>query len=282
MSKFLKSSDDMTIHYSYSPANSKKPVLVLLHGLGSNLSEWKNTVATAKKNGYPTLSIDLRGHGLSSTPDDFSYYNFDNFSEDIRLILHLLKIKQFVLIGHSFGGSIAIAYCTKYLDSSLKSLILIESTHKYPYKKYHELNANPIFCFILRKLIAWNIITNKNFPKIPELDLILLRKENAIFQIYDELYHTSFKAIIQCLDAAKVFSSTKQKKIRYTLQSIKSPSLLITATKDRIIDPKYSYELQKLIPSSKIRVFENAGHQLPLENYKLLNKEIFSFLAKLN
>ncbi len=282
MQDFLKSHDGLDIHYAHTKGSSTKPVLIFLHGLGANVSEWKKMVVAAKTKGYATLAIDLRGHGLSSSPEEFLYYHLDELSKDLKNILLKLKIKNFVLVGHSFGGSVAIAFCTKYLDSSLKALVLIESTHKYPYKKYHELNSNPLVCFVIRTLIGWNILTNKNFPKIPELDLTHLQKENALFQVYDELYHTPFKVLLQCLDAAKDFSITKEKKIHTTLKNIRSPTLLITGSSDKIVDPKYSYELNKLIPSSELKVFKTESHQLPLEYHALLNKEIFSFLERAN
>ncbi|MDP3728742.1 MAG: alpha/beta hydrolase [bacterium] len=282
MPTFIKSHDGLDIHYVYKQVKSSKPIILFLHGLGANYSEWKQTMALAKKKGYSTLAIDLRGHGLSSTPEQFEFYALEHFADDVKKIITHLKIKKLVLVGHSFGGSIAIVYCTKYLDSSLQRMILIESTHKYPYKKYHELNVNPIFCFLLRKLVQLNILTNKSFPKIPELNLIELYKENMFFQIYDELYHTPFKVIFQCLDKAKDFSTQKERKITSTLQSIQFPTLLITGTEDTIIDKEYSYKLKNLIPNSKLKVFEKASHQFPLEENHILNKELFSFLAEKN
>ncbi len=282
MSAFIKSHDGLDIHYVYKQIKSSKPIILFLHGLGANYSEWKQTMVLARKKGYSTLAIDFRGHGLSSTPEQFEFYALEHFAEDVKKILTYLKIKKFILVGHSFGGSIAIVYCTKYLDSSLQKMILIGSTHKYPYKKYHELNINPAFCFLLRKLVQLNVLTNKSFPRIPELDLAGLCKENIFFQIYDELYHTSFKVIFQCLDAAKEFSIQKDKTIILTLQSIKFPTLLITGTEDTIIDKRYSYELKNFISTSKLKVFEKASHQLPLEDNPSLNRELFSFLAEKN
>src|SRR3989338_6057432 len=220
MTSFMKSHDGLEIHYVYKPVKSSKPVILFLHGLGANYSGWKNTIASAKKRGYSTLAIDLRGHGLSSTPEQYEYYALEHFAKDIKNILTQLEIKKFILVGHSFGGSVAIVYCTKYIDAS--------------------------------------------------------------FQIYDEIYHTSFKVIFQCLDAAKKFSNQEDKKIVSSLQNIKFPTLLISGAEDNIVDKRYSYELKKLIPHAKLRVFEKANHQFLLEENSILNKELFSFLAEKN
>ena len=278
----MKSHDGLEIHYVYKPVKSSKPVLLFLHGLGANYSEWKQTMVLARNRGYSTLAIDLRGHGLSSAPEKKEFYALEHFANDLKKILIQLKIKKFILIGHSFGGSIAIVYCTKYLDASLQKMVLIESTYKYPYKKYHELNINPFFCFLLRKMVEFKILTNKSFPRIPELDLMKLPKENIFFQIYDELYHTPFKVIFQCLDAAKYFSTRQEKQIVSALRKVKSPTLLISGTNDTIVNKKYSYELKNIIPHSKLKIFEKAGHQFPLEENKIFNKELFSFLIEKN
>src|SRR3989338_7805613 len=149
MTSFMKSHDGLEIHYVYKPVKSSKPVILFLHGLGANYSGWKNTIASAKKRGYSTLAIDLRGHGLSSTPEQYEYYALEHFAKDIKNILTQLEIKKFILVGHSFGGSVAIVYCTKYIDASLQKMILIESTHKFGKKHFLCISLlNPVRGFL--------------------------------------------------------------------------------------------------------------------------------------
>src|SRR3989339_1389465 len=115
-------------------------------------------------------------------------------------------------------------------------MVLVETTHKYPYKKNRELNANPVVCWGLRKLVHYGIITNKVFSeKRRTFDESKLLTENFIFQIYDEMYHTAFKVIFDSLDATKKFSDERKKEVEIALRGYKNPSLVIGGKRDTTI-----------------------------------------------
>jgi len=279
MKKAVKTRDNLKVFYDYIQRDAKKPVLLYLHGLGGNWTEWTGVSKVVRKKGYSTLCIDLRGHGRSSTPEELEYYHLENFAHDIQQILKKEKIKKFAMIGHSFGGSLAIAYCTEFKNLQPKALILIQSTYRYPYKKYREMNTNPAIGYILRGLINKGVIKNKRFDKLKTLDLQKITRENLLFQLFDEIYYTPFKAVLECLDSAEVYATTKEKKIISTLKSINFPTLVIAGKKDKVIKFEYAAELHTLIPRSQLKVFEPGSHQLPLEKPKELGKEILNFLT---
>lgn len=279
MKKQFITEDGIKLIYDYFPSSGNKPVLFYLHGLGGNWSEWEQSLEIAKKKGYGAIVTDMRGHGLSSVPEDNKSYEIERFASDVRSILEKEKVKSYVLVGHSFGGSVMVVYCTKYNTKMPKALIFVETTHKYPYKLYHEMNTNPIICYTLRKLIDWKILTNKSFPRKKELNISNVLKENYLFQLFDELYHTPFKAVFSCLDGVRDYSKKYGKLIEESLHNLKIPSLIIGGKKDTIIDYKYSEELHKIIPNSKLKLFDNATHMFPMEDKKAFNLEIFSFLG---
>ena len=121
----------MKINYLYKNDNvTKKITFVFLHGLGGNLYAWKDYFSLFNKRGYATLAIDLRGHGLSKRADKPQQYDLEIFARDVKKILDKEKIKNFVLVGHCFGGVIASIFQKKY--KSAKALILISATSKAP------------------------------------------------------------------------------------------------------------------------------------------------------
>ena len=77
MKKRVKTKDGLTLVYNYNtPRENKKPTLIYLHGLGGNWSEWEDCLKFAKKEGFGSLAVDMRGHGLSSVPEEYDYYKF--------------------------------------------------------------------------------------------------------------------------------------------------------------------------------------------------------------
>lgn len=79
------------------------PPLVLLHGLGEGAADWVK-VAPAFAAHRRVYAPDLRGHGRSNWPGD---YSVELMSKDLLGFLDALKLDRVDLIGHSMGGLVA-------------------------------------------------------------------------------------------------------------------------------------------------------------------------------
>ena len=85
--------------------------LVLLHGWGQNI-EMMKPIGNAFSKEYKVLIPDLPGFGQSIEPD--TIWTMYDYVECIHGLLEKLKIKNPILIGHSFGGKISLIYASKY------------------------------------------------------------------------------------------------------------------------------------------------------------------------
>lgn len=85
--------------------------VILLHGWGQNISMMQPLGDNLSANHRITI-IDLPGFGVSDKPE-YAYTVFD-YTEIVHDLLVSLKINNPILIGHSFGGRIAIIYASKY------------------------------------------------------------------------------------------------------------------------------------------------------------------------
>ena len=101
--------------------------LVFLHGFLGNCSDWKTTIEQLS-NDFHCVSIDLPGHGHSSSIDLPKVEGFANCHQLIKYCLSELNIQSFVFVGYSLGGRIALDYARSQHDPRLKQLIL-ESSH---------------------------------------------------------------------------------------------------------------------------------------------------------
>ena len=82
------------------------PPVVLVHGITScSLSWWR--VAERLASRYRVIATDNRGHGDSSAPA--SGYRFDDQAEDTAQLMTALGIERAAVIGHSWGGAIAVS-----------------------------------------------------------------------------------------------------------------------------------------------------------------------------
>ncbi|HZQ97872.1 MAG TPA: alpha/beta hydrolase [Chloroflexota bacterium] len=81
--------------------------IVLLHGLASNKGIW-NLVAERLAPTWRVVALDQRGHGLSDKPN--GGYDFATMADDLRQAFAALGIDRPLLVGHSWGGNVALDF----------------------------------------------------------------------------------------------------------------------------------------------------------------------------
>jgi pimeloyl-ACP methyl ester carboxylesterase len=82
------------------------PEVVLVHGLGANLAFWYWGVGRPLGQAFPLTAYDLRGHGRSEITT--GGYTTSAMAADLMALLDHLGIDQAHLVGHSFGGAVAL------------------------------------------------------------------------------------------------------------------------------------------------------------------------------
>src|SRR5579884_3850706 len=87
--------------------------IVLLHGLASSSHIW-DLVAPLLASQFRVIAVDERGHGESDKPD--SGYDLSTFVADLRGLVQTLGLERPVLVGHSWGGNVALQYAVTYPD----------------------------------------------------------------------------------------------------------------------------------------------------------------------
>jgi pimeloyl-ACP methyl ester carboxylesterase len=95
---------------------------VLLHGLASQAHIW-DLVAPLLIDEFRVVAIDQRGHGLSDKPG--TGYDFASVTHDLDQILVALEIERALLIGHSWGGNVAVQYAVDQ-PSRVGGLVLVD------------------------------------------------------------------------------------------------------------------------------------------------------------
>ena len=104
----------------------KGTTVVLLHGFLENQLMWKAFVPELAKK-HRVITIDLLGHGETEC---LGYvHTMEDQADMVHHVLHELKIRKAVLIGHSMGGYVALAFGELYPDN-VKGIILQNSTSR--------------------------------------------------------------------------------------------------------------------------------------------------------
>jgi pimeloyl-ACP methyl ester carboxylesterase len=121
----LKLADGTAVAYRVSSAEARRPgrVLVLLHGLASNLTRWSEFVEHSSLTArWDLIRVDLRGHGGSPAR---GLLTLEAWADDIAAILDREGHAHAVLVGHSLGAQVALAFAGRYPDRAA-GLVLID------------------------------------------------------------------------------------------------------------------------------------------------------------
>lgn len=97
--------DRWTVSADASPAAGASPFL-LVHGLASNARLWDGVAARLAEQGYPAVTVDLRGHGRSSKPDQG--YDVPTVAADLAVLIERAGLGRPVVAGQSWGGNVVL------------------------------------------------------------------------------------------------------------------------------------------------------------------------------
>jgi pimeloyl-ACP methyl ester carboxylesterase len=93
-----------------------EPALLALHGLASN-ARWWDLVADRLVPAHRVIAVDLPGHGRSDRPD--TGYDFDTVSADLAALLGVVHPAPVVVVGHSWGATVALSFAVDHPDLAL-------------------------------------------------------------------------------------------------------------------------------------------------------------------
>ena len=238
---------DININYiDYGKKDGK--ALVLLHGWGQNIDMMKPIGDKLQKK-YRVIIIDLPGHGKSEEPKNV--WTVYDYVLAINELLNKLEINNPTLIGHSFGGKIALVYTSKY---TTEKLICLASPFKKEIKKLS----------LKTKML-------KTAKKIP----ILNKLENFAKK---NIGSTDYKQACEMM--RKILVETVNLDITEDVKKINTPTLLIWGTHDEAVNIEDAKELENLIPNSGLVIYEGATHYAYLERLNQTIKVLESFLGE--
>ena len=242
----------------------KGTALVLLHGFLENQTMWSAFVPEFSKK-YRVVTVDLLGHGAT---ESLGYvHSMEDQADMVHAVLHDLKIRKVVLVGHSMGGYVALAFAELYADS-IKGMVLLNSTSRADSDE-RKINRDRAIVAVKQNYTAFvrmsiaNLFSEDNREKlVNEIELVKL-----------EALKTPLQGIVAALEGMKI-----RKDREVILHFASYPIQLILGKKDGVLVYEDSVDQ---IKGTNVNLTTFAdGHMSHIENEAELFKVLFEFLKK--
>jgi 2-succinyl-6-hydroxy-2,4-cyclohexadiene-1-carboxylate synthase len=246
--------------------------VVLVHGFTGNSRNWALTVP-ALRDRFRCVSVDLRGHGVSSKPTQQEDYTLETMAEDVVALLDHLGITECVLVGHSMGGMVS-QYVTLSRLELVKALVLVDTAAEVPRTLLYTDRINERQRMVeVAKTQGMEAVFDEQLKLNPQREM--LESNPAFMQTWREQFlMTSADAYAHCAHGMATRGSLLEE-----LGSVESPTLVVCGEWDEpFVDP--SHRMHEAIPGSELVIIEGAGHSPQIETPEKFNEVLQGFLAK--
>ena len=248
------------IHYLEAGSG---PVVILLHGLGGDTSNWAQTVgALAQK--YRVIVLDQIGFGKSDKP--FINYRVGTLVDFLAGFCKELKIEQASLVGNSLGGWTAAAFALAHPEK-VDRLVLVDAAGFKPEAIIdpRTVNAlNPSTRDDVRRILSM-VFYNKSFTSDAAVDLMFARR------IASGDGYTIQRFIDSVVNGYDMLDGK--------LSALKHRTLIVWGREDLLTPIAMGERFKREIPNSELLVLEKCGHVPQIEKASEFNAAVLKFLG---
>jgi pimeloyl-ACP methyl ester carboxylesterase len=244
------------LHYQdFGTAN--KPVMVCLHGGAAN-GHWFDFAAAGFAGDYHVIAPDQRGHGDSDWTDPPAY-SYHDYAADLDRLAAKLDLRDFVLVGHSMGGMVAMVYAATH-PGRLGKLVVVDTSIKLSDERIsamREVGNRGTSSYATREeLIGRYRLRPGNSLARPEV--VRHIAEHSVRQFPDGGWRYKFDrsvyALREGMDGLPFWDN------------IKVPSLLVKAGQSQRITPEILAAVKARAPQTEFVEVPGCDHHVMLDN----------------
>lgn len=254
------------------------PPCLLLHG-GPGMDHqmfvpWLSPLASSTH----LLYLDYRGNGRSQRipPEQFS---LATVLDDLEVLRQALGVAQMAVLGHSFGGFVALSYALAHPEQ-ISYLILSCSA---PSRDYRLESQDLIGQF----LAAHPLGAPPTLPPGDADDAALRRPVFQWLPLYFATYGATMQQVAEDWAIRTRYSSAIYRQwlrqephydLRSRLKEVQAPTLLLAGRHDRICPLTQSLLMSQHLPHARLEIFERSGHMPQMEESERYRAVVRDFL----
>jgi pimeloyl-ACP methyl ester carboxylesterase len=253
------------INYLDEGIKQSLATFVFLHGFMNDLDIWHYYVVDYIRRAR-VIAIDLPGHGESEVIADV--HTMELQADVVKTVLDEAGIKNCVIIGHSMGGYIALAFAQKY-PQYLKGLCLLHS-HALPDREDQKEERFRVMDVVRNRRSSFIVSFIPNLFAKSNME----RLHGEIENIKDSALKTQNETIIATEKGMVV-----RPLMTHILASCEYPVLFILGKQDERIPIELAFAQAMLPSQSEVLLLDNVAHMAHIEAREIIKRRLWSFLV---
>jgi len=243
--------------------------IVFIHGYTGNSRNWPLTVPALREQ-FRTISMDLRGHGLSAKPTRPEDYKLALMANDVRGLLEQLGVHECYLVGHSMGGGVAMRLIVSHPEL-FRALVLVDTSASPQDSSRTDMRTALLKIAREEGLEAAFEAQLRIDPGASEI-----RSNPEAIEVWRQQFlMTSLEAYLYCAAAM----AERESSFLEDLRRIAVSALIVCGERDApFLDP--SRQMHETIPGSELVIIPGAGHSPQFETPAEFNRVLREFLSR--
>lgn len=211
------------------------------------------------------VTWDVRGHGLTATPEDPSLYSLERVIDDLAALLDHLELDQVVMGGLSFGGYLSLAFWAAHPDR-VRALVLADTGPGYRNADARE---------------AWNRAAVERAADIDARGITALEDSGAAGSnaVQGQVGFDRHRSLTGLSLAVRGFLTQHDGRVMEALPKIRVPTLILVGEQDEPFR-KASDVMSAKIDGAELVVIPHAGHLANLDQPEAFNQALLDFLKR--
>jgi pimeloyl-ACP methyl ester carboxylesterase len=261
----------------YVEEQGKGAPVLLIHGFGASTYTWRHVAPELAKT-HRVIAVDLKGFGQSDKPFDSRYSVFDQAELLAQLIVDK-DLRNLTLVGHSFGGGIALLLALEAndrLEGRITKLVLLDSI-AYP-------QNIPVFFRLLDVPLVSHLGVSMIPPSVQTRVALRIAyfDDSKIDQDEVDAYAAPLRTAAgkhAIIYSARQIVPDGLAEISERYKTIELPTLILWCDHDRIVPLEVGLKLRRTLPNSTLRLVEDCGHMPQEEQPESTLKLLQGFLG---
>ena len=236
------------------------PALLLLHGLGCDHTTWEPVIEALSRR-YTVIAPDLLGHGQSDKPR--ADYSIGGYANGMRDLLTVLGIDKVTVVGHSFGGGVAMQFAYQFPERT-ERLMLVASGGLGP-EVHPGIRAitTPGFHQVMGLLTLPGVrhLGVTGLRGLAALGLKATRDLDEVSHIYDSFRDPAARHAIRHVVRAVVdWQGQIVTMTDRAYLTAEMPMWVVWGRDDRVIPVRHANTAAAIAPAARVEVLPDSGH----------------------